>query len=78
MLLNHVDGVLEVLVDVVVQGGLEDPQEIKRYKEKRTQNTMKSMTVVQLTILYAGLFPSLEAISVWRGRLGYASSGVER
>lgn len=31
MLLNYVNCVLEVLVDVVIQGILEDTREIKRY-----------------------------------------------
>lgn len=31
MLLKDVNGILEVLVDVVIQGGLEDTQGMKRY-----------------------------------------------
>lgn len=35
MLLNYVNRVLEVLVDVVIQGVLEDTQQIKRYTHSR-------------------------------------------
>lgn len=37
MLLKDVNGVLEMLVDVVVQGGLEDRQGIKRYTWEHTK-----------------------------------------
>lgn len=35
MLLNYVNRVLEVLVDVVIQGVLEDTQQIKRYTQSK-------------------------------------------
>lgn len=73
MLLKDVNGVLEVLVDVVVRGGLEDGQGIKRYTCDHTKCSESNDR--SLTILYAAVLPSLEAMSVQSGGPGYASTG---
>lgn len=69
MLLNYVNCVLEVLVDVVIQGVLEDKLKLKD-THVRTQSQISSILfffffflLYELTILNVVVLPSLEAIS---------------